>query len=175
MSAENHDGPSKAENADPERHPPDDQALPDDWFSHTLPRTLLHAYTWVDDGLQNYMRANADFSLPRAQSMLMVCIGDGIHRQADMAKALQVSKQAVRQGIRELEHKGLVEIVPDPDNQRSKLVRFTGRGSSIRETARRGIFAVERELEARIGREQVGLLREILEAPWGAPPDFSPD
>jgi len=144
----------------------------DDWFSHTLPRNLLLAYTWVDDGLQNYMRAHAAFSLPRAQSMLMVCIGDGIHRQSEMAKVLQVSKQAVRQGIRELTEKALVEIVPDPDNQRSKLVRFTEEGKTIRETARRGMVEVEKQLTKRIGRRRVRLLHELLEAGWGPPPEF---
>lgn len=163
---------------DPSSPPTSDGPAPrDDWFSHTLPRTLLYAYTWVDDGLQNYMRAHAAFALPRAQSMLMVCIGDGVHRQSEMAKILKVSKQAIRQGIRELEQKGLVEIVADPDNQRSRLVQFTEEGRSIRETARRGIFEVEKQLEQRIGADNVRRLQQILEAGWGAAPDFrdSPD
>lgn len=151
----------------------DQQSAADDWFSHTLPRNLLLAYTWVDDGLQNYLRAHAAFSVPRAQSMLMVCIGDGIHRQSEMAKVLQVSKQAVRQGIRELAEKALVEVVPDPDNQRSKLVRFTEEGKTIRETARRGMIEVEKRLQERIGPDSVRLLHQLLEAGWGPPPEFT--
>jgi DNA-binding MarR family transcriptional regulator len=144
-----------------------------DWFSHTLPRTLLHAFYWVDDGLQSYMREHASFSLPRAQSMLMVCISDGVQRQSEMAKVLRVSKQAVRQGVRELVAKRLVEIVPDPENKRSRIVRFTQAGKSVRATARRGISEVEQALAERIGTDRVWLLRQILEVPWGTPPDFS--
>jgi len=143
------------------------------WFGHTLPRTLLHAFYWVDDALQNYMREHAQFSLPRAQSMLMVCIGAGVQQQSEMANVLRVSKQAVQQGIRELVAKRLVEIVPDPENRRNRIVRFTEEGRSVREIARRGIAEVERELAERIGTDRVWLLQQILELPWGAPPDFS--
>ncbi len=147
----------------------DDQ---DQWFSHALVRGLLHAYYWVDDSLQNYMRAHADISLPRAQSMLMVCIGDGIHRQSEMARVLRVSKQAVQQGIRELIDKGLVEIVPDAANKRSKIVRFTDQGQGMREIAGRGMGEIEKELAQRIGEDRVWLLHQILELQWGAPPEF---
>ncbi len=141
-------------------------------YAHALARTLLHAYYWVDDGLQNYMRAHADFTLPRAQSMLMVCIGDGVHQQTKMAEVLQVSKQAVQQGVRELTAKGLVEVVADPHNGRRKIVQFTERGSAMREVARQGILELERELAERIGRDRVGLLHDILDVDWGSPPQF---
>lgn len=143
------------------------------WFNHTLPRTLLHAFYWVDDALQNYMRAHASFSLPRAQSMLMVCIGSGVNRQSEIAKVLRVSKQAVQQGVRELVDKGLVEVVTDDPSKRGKVVRFTAEGQSLRNVARRGIEEIERELARRIGHDRVWLLQQILELPWGDPPDFA--
>ena len=142
-------------------------------YAHSLSRTLLHAYYWVDDGLQNYMQAHAGFSLPRAQSMLMICIGDGVHQQSKMAEVLQVSKQAVQQGVRELVGKGLVEVVPDPESGRRKIVRFTRRGSEMREVARRGVLELEARLAERIGRERVGALHEILGVAWGAPLEFN--
>ncbi len=141
-------------------------------YAHALSRTLLHAFYWVDDGLQSYMRKHAGLSLPRAQSMLMVCIGDGIHHQSEMAKRLQVSKQAVRQAVKELEDKGLVRVEPDPDHGRRKRVVFTERGSAMREIARQGVLELEAELAERIGRDRVGLLHDILDAEWGDSPRF---
>lgn len=142
-------------------------------FSRALLRELLHAFYWVDDSLQNYMREHAAFSLPRAQSMLMICIGDGIRQQSEMAKVLSVTKQAVRQGIKELVDKGLVEVVPDPSNKRNKIVRFTDAGQGMREIARRGITEIEQELARRIGMDGVRLLRQMLELQWGPPLEFS--
>lgn len=139
-------------------------------FERQLPRTLLHAFYWVDDGLQAYMRKHAGLSLPRAQSMLMVCIGDGIQRQTDMARHLRVSKQAVQQGIRELASKGLVEVAPDPQNPRLRIVAFTAEGLAMRELAVKGLKEIERELSRRIGRENLEALHVALEADWGDSP-----
>jgi len=144
-------------------------------YADALTRTLLHAFYWVDDGLQSYMREHAGFSLPRAQSMLMVCIGDGIHRQSEMAKHLQVSKQAVRQAVKELVAKGLVYVRQDPDHGRRKLVQFTDKGEAMREVARHGVLSLEQELANRIGRDRVGLLHDILEVDWGKAPVFGAD
>lgn len=139
-------------------------------FTRLLTRTLIHAFYWMDDGLQGYMQEHANFSLPRAQSMMMICIGDGITRQSDIAKHLRVSKQAVRQGIRELEAKGLVTIKPDPENGRQKVLRFTRKGERMREIARRGLVQLEQTLEQRIGKQQVKALHRALDMDWGPVP-----
>ncbi|MEZ5557828.1 MAG: MarR family transcriptional regulator [Pseudomonadales bacterium] len=140
-------------------------------YDEMLARRLLHAFYWLDDGLQAHMRREQGFSLPRAQSMMMVCIGDGIDRQSDMAKHLGVSKQAVRQALKELEAKGLVVIEPDPDNGRRKLVRFTPKGEQMRNVARRGLLALEQLLEQRIGAQQLRALRDSLSSDWGPTPE----
>lgn len=142
-------------------------------FDRQLPRTLLHAFYWVDDGLQAHMRKHAGLSLPRAQSMLMVCIGDGICRQTEMARQLRVSKQAVQQGIRELAAKGLVDVTPDPANPRYRIVSFTEEGQRMRELAVKSLREIERELARRIGRERLDALHDALDADWGASPDAS--
>jgi len=143
-----------------------------EWYAQALTRTLLHAFYWVDDGLQSYMREHAGFSLPRAQSMLMVCIGDGIERQSEMAKHLRVSKQAVRQAVKELVAKNLVYIEQDPAHGRRKLVKFTEQGRAMREVARQGVMALEEDLAERIGGDRVGLLHDILQADWGPSPVY---
>ena len=149
---------------------PEDQraarAIEDD-FEGLLLRTMLHGFYWLDDGLQAHMRERAGISLPRAQSMMMVCIGDGIDRPSDLAVRLSVSKQAVQQGLKELVVKGLVEIRPDPGNGRQKFVCFTKKGRECRNIARAGILKLEKLLAARIGRDRLGALNEALRADWG--------
>ncbi len=102
-----------------------DGNAPNKMSTQLLTRTLIHAFYWMDDGLQHYMQDQVGFSLPRAQSMMMICIGDGICRQSDVAKYLRITKQAVRQSVKELEAKGLVVIDPDPQDGRQKVLRFT--------------------------------------------------
>lgn len=47
---------------------------------HGLLRDLVHATYWLDHGLQPYMREHAGMSLPRAQSMMMVYLAEGVDR-----------------------------------------------------------------------------------------------
>ena len=140
---------------------------------HGLLRDLVHATYWLDDGLQAYMREHAGLSLPRAQSMMMVYLAEGIDRPADLAIRLRVSKQAVQQALKELISKDMVTIEPDPANGRQKLVRFTEHGRKMRNIAQQGLTSLEAELTQRIGPARVAALRRALEADWGAVPGES--
>jgi len=137
---------------------------------HGLLRDLVHATYWIDDGLQAYMREHAGLSLPRAQSMMMVYLTEGIDRPADLAVRLRVSKQAVQQGLKELIGKDMVTIEPDPANGRQKLVRLTEHGRRLRNIAQQGLTSLEAELTRRIGAGRVAALRAALEANWGTVP-----
>jgi len=139
-------------------------------YQRLLLRELLHAFYWLDDGLQAHMRNTAGFSLPRAQSMVMVCIGDGIHRQSDIATTLRVSKQAVQQAVKVLVAKGFVRIVADPDSRRQRRVVFTPRGEAMRDLAAEGLRRIEAELARRIGRARLAALHRALESDWGPSP-----
>ena len=69
-----------------------DGNAPNEMFTQLLARTLNHAFYWMDDGLQHQMQDQVGFSSLRAQSMMMICIGDGICRQSDIAKYLRITK-----------------------------------------------------------------------------------
>ncbi len=132
---------------------------------------LIRAFYWLDDGLQAHMRRHAGFSLPRAQSMIMVSLSRGATRQSDLARHLRVSKQAIQQTLRPMVEKGLVSIDPDPENRRQRLVRMTPQGEAMSAVARSGLEALERELAARIGGKRLEALHDALDADWGSPPD----
>jgi DNA-binding MarR family transcriptional regulator len=102
--------------------------------------------------------------------MMMICIGDGICRQSDVAKYLRITKQAVRQSVKELEAKGLVVIDPDPQDGRQKVLRFTDKGEEMRGVARFGLEQLERLLEQRIGQKNMRDLQRTLDMDWGSAP-----
>lgn len=132
-----------------------------------LLRKLLHAFYWVDDGLQAHMQREMGISLPRAQSMMMACIDDGITSQSDMAAQLRVSKQAVQQSLKALVAKDLVTVTPDPDSGRRKIAALTRRGREAREIAQDGIRSLEQALQQRIGADRYAALHDALDADWG--------
>ena len=143
---------------------------PDDDAGGLL-RNLVHATYWLDDGLQAYMREHAGLSLPRAQSMAMVYLTEGVDRPSDLAVKLAVSKQAAQQVLKELRSKGIIEVTPDPDNGRQKRVQLTPRGRELRLIAQQGLSRLQQVLAQRIGATDVARLQQVLAQDWGdAPP-----
>lgn len=136
-----------------------------------LLRELVHATYWLDDGLQAYMKEHAGISLPRAQSMMMVYIAEGVDSPTDLARRLRVSKQAIRQGLKELMAKDMVTVEPDPANRRQKVVRFTEHGRALRQVAREGLQNLESELGRRLGEDRLAALHDALFADWGDVPE----
>jgi DNA-binding MarR family transcriptional regulator len=90
-------------------------------------------------------------------------------RPVEIARRLDVSRQAVHQTLRELQEMGLVQLVPDPDDGRGQLVTLTNEGHANVRDAKVVFARLEKELARRIGRGFVHDLRMALEADWGPP------
>ena len=83
-------------------------------------------------------------------------------RLTQMAERAQMTKQAMGELIDDLVGLGLVTRVPDPDDKRAKIVRFTAKGLRAAETGRRLYEDIERDLARRLGRAEMKLVREAL-------------
>jgi len=136
--------------------------------SDFLMRGLLHAYYWADESLQNLLRAEGWPTLPRTQSTIMVNVADGCTRPSELARRLGITRQAIQQTIAEMEAIGLVQLSPDPDDARAKIVEFSPKGASIQRAALRAIRALDAELEKRLGKREFDILKRVLlEKDWG--------
>ena len=63
--------------------------------------------------------------------------GEGISRPSALARKLRVSRQAMQKTLADLEDKGYLKLVPDPDDRRAKHVRLSRTGKRRPEAARR--------------------------------------
>ena len=132
---------------------------------------LLQAFSWFDDGLQSYLKASGWPNATRAQSMIMVHLVQGISRPTDIARKLGVSRQAIHTTINQMIELGLVDLVNDPLDRRSKHVVITPNGQKMRRAAQEGILHLTAVLEARIGQPSVKGLRAAFAGDWGDPPE----
>jgi DNA-binding MarR family transcriptional regulator len=86
---------------------------------------------------------------------------------AALARALEVTQQAVSKTVAELERLGYVRRRPAPRDARVRLVALTDRGRAAVEAAREERLAVVAELRDRLGPRRVDaatrLLREVLD------------
>jgi DNA-binding MarR family transcriptional regulator len=85
-------------------------------------------------------------------------------RLTDLAERANLTKQSVAEVASDLEQRGYLERVPDPDDGRAKIIRLTARGREARAIGRRLIDDIERDWAARYGEERVAALRDALEA-----------
>jgi hypothetical protein len=91
-----------------------------------LMRLLFDAYYWFDESLQRSMQAQNIPTLSRSQSMVMICLGEGIRRPSTLARKLRVSRQAMQKTLADLEAKGYLRLVPDPEDRRAKYAKDPG-------------------------------------------------
>jgi DNA-binding MarR family transcriptional regulator len=84
-------------------------------------------------------------------------------RLTDLAERSGLTKQAVGEAVAELERKGYMERVPDPEDGRAKIIKPTARGVDAALTGRRLFKEIEDEWGERYGEERVATLRECAE------------
>lgn len=134
-----------------------------------LGQLLLRGFYWMDESLQHGLQAAGWPEITHAQSMLIITVGEGVTRSSAIARQLGISRQAVHQSLNELVKLGILELVPDPDDGRAKLVQIADRSLPIVQEARKINAKLEKQLAKRIGADNVKALRDALEQEWGDP------
>jgi DNA-binding MarR family transcriptional regulator len=86
---------------------------------------------------------------------------DGV-RITELARRLDISKQAVSQTIAELELMDVVETIPDPSDGRARLARFTDKGKLSILQGLGVLRGIEAENERAIGKAKFHALHEGL-------------
>jgi len=95
-------------------------------------------------------------------------------RITELARRLDISKQAVSQTIAELELMDVVETIPDPSDGRARLARFTDKGKLSILQGLGVLRGIEAEIERSIGKAKFEALHQALlalEAMLEAPAD----
>jgi DNA-binding MarR family transcriptional regulator len=82
---------------------------------------------------------------------------------ARLANAFQVTKGAITNSLQRLESRGLVKVVPDPNDGRGKLVSLTVKGRSKRDQCVRSIEPLLAELQKTFGEQRFAEVLPVLE------------
>lgn len=133
----------------------------------TLLIPLFEAFSWFDAGLQVLLRDAGWTAVSRPQTMVLIAVGLGIERPADIARALGITRQSASATIAEMVEEGLLELEADPDDGRAKRVRVSAQGEQRTRDSRRAMAVLTEELTRRIGKANVRKLSEALTPAWG--------
>ena len=111
-----------------------------------------------------------------SNALLAACLPDGVHpshfailnhlaRMGDgkppirIASAMQVTKNTMTHSLKVLEGRGFIDVRPDPNDGRGKLVYLTEAGQAFRGEAIQAVSARFRDI---IGPEQLEQMRRTL-------------
>lgn len=106
-------------------------------------------------------QAGARVLTPALVRLLPHLTTDGI-RPTELARRVDVSKQAVGQALGDLESRGLVEMVADHADGRARLVRLTPSGLAAFDHGRDVLAFYEHALARRVGAAHIAALTEAL-------------
>lgn len=74
-------------------------------------------------------------------------------RSSELAARARITKQAMGEVVRELADLGIVEMTPDPEDRRAKLVTYTKKGREFASGGFRHLLEVEQSLVEIVGQE----------------------
>ena len=124
--------------------------------------TLMYiSYRAMDEQVVREMR-EAGYEVTVAQARIAQRLRPNGSRLTELAQQAQVTKQTASLLVAALETEGLVERVPDPDDGRARLIRFTRRGRVASEHAGTIVRRIEQTWVEHLGPELGEQLREAL-------------
>ena len=127
-----------------------------------LPVLLLGAARTLVDGIDAGVRARGFTDLRPAHGFAFTLIAAGGATVADLARHLDVTKQAASQMVDDLVTKGYVQRHPHPDDARARLLALTERGWACTRAADEAAAETLRPWADAIGPERVAALRADL-------------
>ncbi len=127
-----------------------------------LPVLLLGAARTLVDGIDAGVRARGFTDLRPAHGFAFALLAGGGATVVDLARHLDVTKQAASQMVDDLVTKGYVERRPHPDDARARLLVLTERGWACTRAADEAAEETLRPWAEAIGSERVAALRADL-------------
>lgn len=97
-----------------------------------------------------------------AQAVALVPLAAGGLHASDLAERLGVTRQAVAQGVAELDRNGYVTRIPNPADARTRIIELTPRGRQALRVMRSNALDQERRWEEVLGERRLRDLRKTL-------------
>ena len=100
--------------------------------------------------------------LTPAHNALFSIMGSEGERASSLAARAGITRQSMGEVIRDLVQLGILEMVPDPQDGRAKVVRYTEEGTRFTDEGMRHIRSLEERFEEEFGAEYEAA-RDVLE------------
>lgn len=127
---------------------------------------LLRRFAWMEEQVIKKAQAHGYSSVTPAMSRLFGHMGGQPAGLSELARRMDVSRQAVHKLANEAARLGLVEFVVAPEDARVVRLQFTRAGWDMSATATKDFEDIEQQLKARMGARNLNELKRLLALPW---------
>jgi DNA-binding MarR family transcriptional regulator len=98
-----------------------------------------------------------------AHNAVFATLQESGNRATDMADRAGITRQSMGEVIREMVDLGILEMRPDPDDRRAKLVTYTKAGLVHARDGYQHIIDLEKRFAEEFGQDEYELVRKVLE------------
>lgn len=133
-----------------------------------LRQLLRHRTDWVEERLYERAGHNGYGDITPAMARLFAALAPRPQGLSDLARRLDVSRQAVHKLALEAAALGYVEFVDSADDARVKRLAFTAHGHAMAASAEQELRRIETRLARQLGAEKLALLKSLLAEAWSA-------
>ncbi len=138
----------------------------DDFLTSNL-KGLLQEKLWLLDARFKQKRLATQYKmLTDAEARILATLRGEALTISEVARRLDLSRQAVHKTVGNLVKAKLLKLEPIPDNARDKRIEFTEQGEAMKAAGYRVLHELEKEVEAKIGKENLNRLKSLLAKEW---------
>ena len=132
------------------------------FLKKNIMRLMMENVEWMEGEMINSSKKDIRHLTP-AEIKLFNTLRGSKKSISDLSRVMGISRQAVHKTIHRLMEFGYIELTISPDNKRDRLVSITRKGLKVRERGAKIIREIERKLSKNIGRDNLELIRDLLE------------
>ncbi|TDD43528.1 MarR family transcriptional regulator [Kribbella antibiotica] len=108
------------------------------------------------------MHARGYPKVKQAHNAVFATLQEGGSRSADMAMRAGMTRQSMGELIREMVALGILEMRPDPEDGRAKLVTYTDQGLAVASDGYRRLLGLEEHFAEEFGPDEYATARDVL-------------
>lgn len=140
------------------------QLLEGEWRRENTGRLLVRAARQFEERILQHVNDTGFSELRLAHLTVPRNMDIQGSRITEIARRAGITKQSMSQLVNAFELFGLVELIPDMEDRRAKIVTFTRRGLRLMNSIREAIAFEEDEMRRRIGEAAWLHLKSCLKA-----------
>ena len=132
-----------------------------DFLETNLMRLTMELVEWME-GEMIELNKTSQYRGSIAEIRLFNALRGEEKSISEVAKIMNISRQAVHQTVHKLVNLGFLELISQNGNKKNKIIKITALGQEIRKQGSEHLMEIERKLSWNLGERNLEFIKIIL-------------